>query len=522
MAGFDRFVVLAAMRTGSNLLETCLNQYPGLRCHGELFNPAFIGHDGCHSLLGIDMDLRARHPDRLLAAIRAADPGALHGFRLFAGHDQRMIDAALADPRCAKIVLRRAPLESWLSVLAAQQTGQWTLSDGRKRLSASVRFDADAFAIYCADLDAWYGGLERQMRLSGQTWFPIRHEECKDVAVLNGLAGWLGLGHRLDRLKQVTKRQNLVPLRQRIENFADFEAWLSRSGYIAETETLRPEHWPLIRATDFLADDRMLLVRLPGVRQPGLEALLPDARRIDAIGRLAGWRGRHPGLPVVALVRPALARALDVFQRQVLLSSGDAADDRADAGLRRVLARHHGIGLPPAGMSGSRAALEAAGFGIPAIRTALGAWLDFVAASLQGRTPVRTDAAWQPQVAALTAVSSRLPVSLVLREGDLAAGIGFLAQVAGLPRGVSGSLPGGLAGGPQNSPQGGAEGGLADKLPATALPATALTTTVLTAATPDAPTFDAALPFAVGEVATPALTARAHEVYAADFAAFGC
>ena len=40
---FDYFVVLAGMRTGSNLLEEQLAAMPGIVSHGELFNPHFFG-----------------------------------------------------------------------------------------------------------------------------------------------------------------------------------------------------------------------------------------------------------------------------------------------------------------------------------------------------------------------------------------------------------------------------------------------------------------------------------------------
>ncbi len=41
---FDYFVVFAEMRTGSNFLEANLNAFAGLTCHGEAFNPHFIGY----------------------------------------------------------------------------------------------------------------------------------------------------------------------------------------------------------------------------------------------------------------------------------------------------------------------------------------------------------------------------------------------------------------------------------------------------------------------------------------------
>ena len=40
---FTSFVVLAEMRTGSNFLEANLNALEGVTCHGEAFNPHFIG-----------------------------------------------------------------------------------------------------------------------------------------------------------------------------------------------------------------------------------------------------------------------------------------------------------------------------------------------------------------------------------------------------------------------------------------------------------------------------------------------
>ena len=43
-ADFDFFVVFAEMRTGSNLLEDYLNQIANVVCHGEAFNPNFIGY----------------------------------------------------------------------------------------------------------------------------------------------------------------------------------------------------------------------------------------------------------------------------------------------------------------------------------------------------------------------------------------------------------------------------------------------------------------------------------------------
>ncbi|MEL7089565.1 MAG: nodulation protein NodH, partial [Planctomycetota bacterium] len=56
MARFDYFVVFAEMRTGSNFLETNLNAFDGLACHGEAFNPHFLGYPDREQLLGLTQD----------------------------------------------------------------------------------------------------------------------------------------------------------------------------------------------------------------------------------------------------------------------------------------------------------------------------------------------------------------------------------------------------------------------------------------------------------------------------------
>ena len=52
---FEYFALFAEMRTGSNFLEESLNGIPGLTCHGELFNPHFIGHANTSELFGITL-----------------------------------------------------------------------------------------------------------------------------------------------------------------------------------------------------------------------------------------------------------------------------------------------------------------------------------------------------------------------------------------------------------------------------------------------------------------------------------
>ena len=61
---FTSFVVLAEMRTGSNFLEANLNALEGVTCHGEAFNPHFIGYPNSTEILGISQQGREDDPFR--------------------------------------------------------------------------------------------------------------------------------------------------------------------------------------------------------------------------------------------------------------------------------------------------------------------------------------------------------------------------------------------------------------------------------------------------------------------------
>ena len=87
---FKYFVVLAGMRTGSNLLEESLAAMQGIESWGELFNPHFMGKPESESAFGIAIDQRDRDPISVIDAMVAESQG-LPGFRLFNEHDQRVI-----------------------------------------------------------------------------------------------------------------------------------------------------------------------------------------------------------------------------------------------------------------------------------------------------------------------------------------------------------------------------------------------------------------------------------------------
>ena len=119
--GFRSFVIFAEMRTGSNLLEATLNAVKGVTCFGEAFNPYMMGWPDKDEMMGVTREAREADPLPLLAKLTDR-PGHLPGFRYFHDHDPRVLEPIIQDRRCAKIILTRNPLDSYVSTRLAWET----------------------------------------------------------------------------------------------------------------------------------------------------------------------------------------------------------------------------------------------------------------------------------------------------------------------------------------------------------------------------------------------------------------
>ena len=264
-SGFRRFVVIAGMRTGSNLLERLLSQFPSLVCHGELFNPTFIGKKDRTEFLGLTMAGRERDPMGLLRRVEDDAQGRIPGFRLFDGHDSRVMDAVLEDPATAKILLRRDPLHSFVSLLIARATDQWMLGNAAKRKTARVYFDNRAFTAFRAERDAFERRILARLQATGQVPFVVQYTDLKSLECINGLARYIGATETLSEFAEPIKRQNPEPLSEKVENFDEMRAALAQSVIPTEEEPAAAPRGPSIPALMTANARPLLYAPLPGV-----------------------------------------------------------------------------------------------------------------------------------------------------------------------------------------------------------------------------------------------------------------
>jgi len=422
MTRFTSFVVLAEMRTGSNLLETYLNEAAGVTCHAELFNPSFVDRPRTGAVCGYDLARREDDPLGLWAAVRAQ--GGLVGFRLFSDHDPRIRDHVLADPTCAKVVLTRNPLDMYVSLKIAQATDQWRLHNVARHRSAKVRFEAGEFAGHLHRLQEAQRDILHRLQVSGQSAFYIHYDDLTDLGVVNGLLAWLG-APGLKELPRSLKKQNPGPLEDLLENPQDLAPGLARIDRfdLGRTPDFEPRRGPMLNLC--LAPPRAPVLFMPLRGAPegelagwlaaldgaGPEALLRD---FDA-GRLRDWRRTHPRRRSFTVLRHPLRRAHLTFVRRLL--AGDMAP------VREHLARLYDTRLPE---DGSTLSPEAH-------RAAFLAFLRFCKASLSGQTGLQPWPAWASQAALLDALAQAGPPDLILREDRLHADLPALCAMLGLP-----------------------------------------------------------------------------------------
>ena len=424
---FDYFVVFAEMRTGSNFLETNINAFPGLACHGEAFNPHFIGYPNRDSLLGLTQAEREADPAALIAAIRDA-PDVLGGFRFFHDHDPRVLDIALPDPRCAKIVLTRNPVDSYVSWKIAQQTGQWKLTNVKRRKDAVADFDAAEFHAYLDRLQRFQIRLMNALQTTGQTAFHIAYEDLHDLDVMNGLARFLGAEETLSSLDQSLKPQNPAPVSAKVADFDGMQAALADLDRfnLSRTPNFEPRRGPAVPSYVAAAQAPLLYLPLRSgpeaeVRQwlSALDGADDDALRTGFTQKtLRQWKRDRPGHRGFTVLRHPVARAHAAFCQRILMPGpGNFAE------IRKTLRRVHNLPIPGQ-MPDER-------YDRDAHRKAFVAFLKFVKANLAGQTGLRIDSAWATQTQALKDFAAfALPDKLV-REEEMATALPALARGVG-------------------------------------------------------------------------------------------
>ncbi len=439
---FKYFVLLANMRTGSNLFEQNIRLYPEFSCHGELFNPSFIGFPDVYDLYGVSMQERELKPQKLLNRFISNEKNTLPGFRLFADHDPRILNNVLADPECAKIVLTRNPLDSFVSQTIAETTNQWKLTDVSARKKALVDFDILAFRPYLKKIQSYLTEIKQGLQKSGQTAFQLSFEDLNNVEVFNGLATFLGGAEPRKELNPTLVRQNPESLREKVVNYDEMVDQVGKIDLLAleAVPILEPVRNP--GSKNFFGGNTVPILCLPMHKseQSALANWL-KAHEKQASGQgklsrnmnqkqLGQWLADRTARHTIAVVTHPVERAYEAFYRHIFCTGDDLFP-----WIRTTLQNHYNMFVPEKklAVNPNRSVLENSGYTVRNHQEAFTTFLGFIKGNLQGLTKARVDQSWASQNSILQGYCRLVFPDVVARKETLAEVLQQTEEKLGLP-----------------------------------------------------------------------------------------
>ncbi|HBZ43199.1 MAG TPA: nodulation protein NodH [Maritimibacter sp.] len=426
---FDYFVILAEMRTGSNFLESNLNEFPGITCYGEAFNPYLIVDPERTELFGVTMAQRDADPMRLIAAMRENTDG-IPGFRLFHDHDPRVFEHVIEDPRCAKIILNRNLVDAWVSQRIAWSTKQWRLGDDVDRKTWRVKFDPKDFKHFYYTVKERQQNIARRLQVAGQAGFYIDYDDIQDLKVVNGLARYLGETHRIQQFAGKFKKQNPEPLADKVRNFELLEETVNEIDRydLGTLPNFEPHRGPQVPTYITAKDAPLCFMPIPGALDQEIRDWLGS---IDKVHRdeltngftqkeLRQWKNQNKGHRTFTVLRHPVERAHSVFCRWVLNDT-----PWTNWELRHGLIEKYDLDIPwdtPIGPDYDRVRHRAAFL----------KFMQFVAATLGGSSPHPVDPLWATQDVILRGFSEFVAPDHVLRERQVHEGLAALCMEVGI------------------------------------------------------------------------------------------
>lgn len=231
-----RFIVLCWPRSGSYLLTDLLDQQPGVITHAEIFKPDRVELRPPYlRALGLgpeDLAQRDADPSGFVDGLVRATPAGTVGFKLFPAHNPELMERLMADARWRVVLLLRNPIQSYVSLLSARQTGKWT--QRRDRASPGVEpvvFDPEGFLEHFHKQRILYEQCrDRAASDPGFKLLNIDYSQLDDPDALDRLARFLGRRRWNPAAQPTYFKQLRKPYPELVANWVDVETFCAPLG----------------------------------------------------------------------------------------------------------------------------------------------------------------------------------------------------------------------------------------------------------------------------------------------------
>ena len=420
---YDYFIIFAEMRTGSNFLESNLDQFPGLKCYGEAFNPYFMVTPKLKELFGVTVKMRDADPMLLVNRMIEHAPG-MPGFRFFHDHDPRVFDEVIDDPRCAKVILTRNHVDSYVSRRIAWATNQWALNDVKDARKFRVRFDPEEFEQLFYAYKDFQLKIKNRLQKTGQTAFFIDYDETQDLDCLNGLGKFLGEDHQITEFAGKFKKQNPEPIADKVRNYDELVETVAKVDLfdLGRVPNFEPRRAPAVPTYLHAGDAPLIFLPIKGGPEDRLRGWLQGFGEVEAgftQKTLRQWKRQHKGHRTFTVLRHPVARLHAAFCKHFLQDGPETFWE-----IKTALRENYDVPLPEhlPGEDWDRRAHHAAFL----------AFIDFVKKNQTGQSGIRVDASWASQSAVMQGFGQFMLPDHVLREDQLETGLENLVAELGL------------------------------------------------------------------------------------------
>ena len=223
----NRFVILAAPRSGSNMLCSLLHSHKDILCHHELYNPAdiFYALPLRNNSFQLAKSLTQRDKEPLVFLNHVWQNHLSHpcvGFKMTHRQNPRVFEALLADHSIKKIVLKRNNvIKVHVSKLIAEHNGIWEdygekdEHDHKKTKTVDVNWQDlnDDIAFN----HAFYAEVNDLLTATKQPHCCVTYEALQEANCQKKLLDFLNVTQQ--PLKTVSVKQNPSDLSTVISNF---------------------------------------------------------------------------------------------------------------------------------------------------------------------------------------------------------------------------------------------------------------------------------------------------------------
>lgn len=241
------FLILTLPRSGSYHLAALLDSAPDLTCHGEIYKAERVELPPVlrARLGGPGEDPAARDaagPAFLAALEAAAAPGRAVGFKAFPAQLRGLPHrrALLFGRGRRRVILRRDPVETFLSLLRARAHGRWTRMTGEAPPPpATLRWRRAAFEAHLRLHRAFDDLAARMERERPHLCHAVDYAALDDPQTRARLLRFLGSAAAPETLRSDRRRQHEGPPLAGVENAREMRADLAALGLAVPGERAR-------------------------------------------------------------------------------------------------------------------------------------------------------------------------------------------------------------------------------------------------------------------------------------------